>query len=66
VTGGADGSIRTNSIPALDVKGVAVGTGPSWEVWLPGTSKQFSPQSLLLINDCTAIVLTTNGLVFFL
>ncbi|XP_065883613.1 tRNA (34-2'-O)-methyltransferase regulator WDR6-like isoform X2 [Dysidea avara] len=66
VTGGADGSIRTNHLVALDVnKGVDVATAaPSWEVWLPGTSKQSSPQSQVLVDNSTALVLTTNGCLY--
>lgn len=34
----------------------------SWEVWLPEDRK---PQSLILTDDVTALVLTTTGLVYY-
>lgn len=63
ITGGADGSIRATSLAALQVGGAGKmdHTTAGWEVWLPEKRK---PQSLVLTDDITALVLTTTGLVY--
>lgn len=60
ITGGADGSIRNSSLAALQLgeAGNMDLNAAGWEVWLPENRK---PQSLLLIDDVTALVLTTTG-----
>ena len=60
ITGGADGSIRANNLAALQVGGADNMSlhAASWEVWLPENRK---PQSLVLTDDVTALVLSTTG-----
>ena len=65
ITGGADGSIRASHLTALQGGGAdnLSLNAASWEVLLPENRK---PQSIVLTDDVTAIVLTTTGLVMVL